>query len=83
MVPVSLSDEQIEWIFDIPPGLDFVRFFNEPPFMGFNGQYARKIQVYYETPGTAAYALRKLDGFEYPPGDRIIVKPEFHFSERS
>lgn len=33
--------------------------------------------VRYETPQAASYAMEKLNGFEYPPGKRIIVKPDF------
>lgn len=33
--------------------------------------------VVYATPQSAAYACEKLHGFEYPPGNRLIVKPEY------
>lgn len=32
--------------------------------------------VVYNHPQWAAYALEKLHGFEYPPGYRLIVKPD-------
>lgn len=32
--------------------------------------------VVYNNPQWAAYALEKLHGFEYPPGYRLIVKPD-------
>jgi hypothetical protein len=31
--------------------------------------------VYYN-PKAAAYAKEKLDGFEYPPGETVTVKPD-------
>jgi hypothetical protein len=30
----------------------------------------------YNNPQAASYAKEKLHGFEYPPGQRLIVKPE-------
>jgi hypothetical protein len=32
----------------------------------------------YSGPQAAAYAKEKLHGFEYPPGQRLIVKPELN-----
>lgn len=32
--------------------------------------------VVYTNPQWAAYAKEKLHGFEYPPGNRLIVKPD-------
>lgn len=32
--------------------------------------------VAYNSPRSAAYAYEKLHGFEYPPGYRLIVKPD-------
>lgn len=32
----------------------------------------------YSSPQAAAYAKEKLHGFEYPPGQRLIVKPELN-----
>ncbi|KAJ8952485.1 hypothetical protein NQ318_003280 [Aromia moschata] len=34
-------------------------------------------EVIYNTPQWAAYAKDKLHGFEYPPGHRLIVRPEY------
>jgi hypothetical protein len=35
--------------------------------------------VYYNPASTSAsYAKEKLDGFEYPPGDKLTVKPELN-----
>ncbi|KAG8278076.1 RNA-binding protein 45 [Homalodisca vitripennis] len=79
-VSMDLPDEHIEWLFDIPPGLEYVRFFNEIPYD--NPQYSRKVFAQYDSPGTAAYALRKLDGFEYPAGSRVRVKPDYQYSDR-
>lgn len=33
--------------------------------------------VVYSHPQWASYAREKFHGFEYPPGSRLIVKPEF------
>ncbi|XP_046677519.1 RNA-binding protein 45-like isoform X2 [Homalodisca vitripennis] len=78
-VSMDLPDEHIEWLFDIPPGLEYVRFFNEIPY---DNPYSRKVFAQYDSPGTAAYALRKLDGFEYPAGSRVRVKPDYQYSDR-
>lgn len=40
-------------------------------------QYTRKVMIQYDSPGTAAYALRKLSGFEYPAGDKVQIKPNY------
>lgn len=43
--------------------------------------------VVYSRPQWATYAREKFHGFEYPPGSRLIVKPDFDgsrpFSDRS
>lgn len=43
--------------------------------------------VVYSHPQWAAYAREKFHGFEYPPGSRLIVKPDFDgarsFSDRN
>lgn len=33
--------------------------------------------VVYSNPQWAAYAREKLHGFEYPPGQRLIIKPDY------
>lgn len=33
--------------------------------------------VVYSSPQWAAYAREKFHGFEYPPGQRLIVKPDY------
>lgn len=33
--------------------------------------------IQYDSPGTAAYALRKLSGFEYPAGYKVQIKPNY------
>lgn len=36
--------------------------------------------AFYANPTSAAYAVQKLNTFEYPPGQPILVKPDFHNS---
>lgn len=36
-----------------------------------------KVYVTYSNPVSAAYAVQKLHNFEYPPGEKIFVKPDF------
>lgn len=68
----SLNQDQLWRLFDIVPGLDFLHL-DTKSRLG-KGQAI----VVYGSPQAAAYAKEKLHGFEYPPGQRLIVKPELN-----
>ncbi|XP_046685091.1 uncharacterized protein LOC124370834, partial [Homalodisca vitripennis] len=80
LVSAQLSEEQVERLFDIVPGLKYCQFqlqavndvsnYNRTPLL-------RKVLLEYVNPNAASYALEKLHGFEYPPGKKIVVKSEF------
>lgn len=42
-----------------------------------NRSHTLRATVVYSNPQWAAYACEKFHGFEYPPGQRLIVKPEY------
>ncbi|XP_014243102.1 RNA-binding protein 45 [Cimex lectularius] len=66
----SLQDEQIYRLFDITPGLVDIRPQANRSYYGM-----QKVLVEYNCPPAASYACSKLNGFEYPIGNRISVKP--------
>lgn len=54
-------------------GMDFCQLQNE-----IHSSSSKSIAtVVYSSPQWAAYAREKFHGFEYPPGHRLIVKPEY------
>ncbi|KAK7793770.1 hypothetical protein R5R35_000965 [Gryllus longicercus] len=63
-----LNQDQLWKLFDIAPGLDFL--YLDPKAKLGKGHAV----VVYNNPQAAAYAQEKLHGFEYPPGQRLIVK---------
>jgi len=70
----SVSEDLIYKLFDIVPGLEAFRTVQDPglsrsPYYGM-----QKVYIEYSCPEAASHALEKLDGFEYPPGQRIVVK---------
>lgn len=72
----SLNQDQMWKLFDIIPGMDYCQ-------LRLDGQQRplRSITtVVYASPQAAAYACDKLHGFEYPPGNRLIVKPDYDTS---
>jgi len=68
----SLNQDQLWRLFDLVPGLDFLHL-DTKSRLG-KGQAV----AVYSSPQAAAYAKEKLHGFEYPPGQRLIVKPELN-----
>ncbi|XP_017875367.1 RNA-binding protein 45 [Ceratina calcarata] len=67
----ALNQDQLWKLFDIVPGLDYCHLKNERCRLP-RGQAV----VVYSNPSAAAYAREKFHGFEYPPGHRMIVKPD-------
>ncbi|XP_028174964.1 RNA-binding protein 45-like [Ostrinia nubilalis] len=68
----NISQNQIRKIFDIVPGMTSCQLF----FDLVNN--CSKGNVAYSNPVSAAYAVKKLHNFEYPPGCRIFVKPNYN-----
>uniref|UniRef100_A0A671MTM0 RRM domain-containing protein n=1 Tax=Sinocyclocheilus anshuiensis TaxID=1608454 RepID=A0A671MTM0_9TELE len=65
---VAVTQEQICGLFDLIPGIDFCEMQRDQ--YGFSkGQ----VVVRYNNLGSAVYAKEKLNGFKYPPGNRLSV----------
>lgn len=65
-----LTQMHVESLFDIVPGLVNCRYFVD--LMRNFGKGAAQ----YSNPISAAYAVQKLNEFEYPPGCKIFVRPQ-------
>jgi RNA recognition motif-containing protein len=63
-----VNQDQLWKLFDLVPGLDYCD-------QSSSGR--SQFNVVYNNPQSAAYAKEKLHGFEYPPGQRIVVKFDF------
>jgi len=66
----TLSNDQLARLFDLIPGMelcDLKRNFSTGESKGFS-------IVVYNSIGSATYAKEKLNGFEYPPGSRLVVR---------
>jgi len=64
-----LSQEKLWKLFDVIPGLEFCEL-NQPDMSGERAYGS----VVYDNPKSAAYAIEKLHGFDYPLGSRIMIK---------
>ncbi|XP_031582504.1 RNA-binding protein 45 [Oreochromis aureus] len=65
---VALNQEQIFSLFDIIPGMEYCELQRDA--YGMNKGHAL---IRYSNLGSALYAREKLNGFEYPPGNRLAV----------
>jgi len=71
----ELNQNQLWRLFDLIPGLECCELRKDrKPSMG-QGHRAHAA-VAYSSAQSAAYALEKLNGFEYPPGQRLVVRPD-------
>ncbi|XP_035730098.1 RNA-binding protein 45-like [Vespa mandarinia] len=68
----ALNQDQLWKLFDIVPGMDYCHLKTDARYRMPRGQAI----VVYSNPNAAAYAREKFHGFEYPPGHRMIVKPD-------
>ncbi|XP_015600208.1 RNA-binding protein 45 isoform X2 [Cephus cinctus] len=68
----ALNQDQLWRLFDIVPGLDYCHLKTDVRYRMPRGQAT----VVYSNSSAAAYARDKFHGFEYPPGHRMIVKPD-------
>lgn len=70
IVSVSLTQDQVARLFDIIPGMqvcDLKRNHKTGESKGF-------AYITYNSVGSAIYAKEKLNGFEYPPGSKLVIK---------
>jgi len=66
---VLVNEDQLWRLFDLIPGLDYCEVNHV------DHSHKRSIaSVVYTNPNSASVAAHKLHGFEYPPGERLIVK---------
>nr|CAH0107847.1 unnamed protein product [Daphnia galeata] len=73
----SVNQDQLWKLFDIIPGLDYCEKRETK-----NRQQGRcQYTAVYNNAQAASYAKEKLHGFEYPPGQRLIVKFDYINSE--
>lgn len=73
LVSSQLSQDQVFRLFDLVPGLDSCRVASDQ----YGRSASRRINIRYKTSQAAMYALEKLNGFEYPLGKRIVLRPAF------
>jgi len=69
----TLNQDQLWRLFDLVPGLDYCELKRGPNRDRDRPSKATGIVVY-NNPQSATYAKEKLNGFEYPPGFRVVVK---------
>lgn len=74
----SLTQDMVAQLFDIIPGMEVCRFTSDG-----RSYNSRKVLIQYSTPQAAAYAREKLQGFEYPPGHHINIKPDLDYGGSS
>lgn len=83
MCSPTINEDQLWKLFDLIPGLNHCELKRE------EARNNRSIGIaVYTNPRAAAYAKSKLHGFEYPPGERLIVKfegcePYIHYKHAS
>ncbi|XP_071336061.1 RNA-binding protein 45 isoform X2 [Trachinotus anak] len=64
----ALTQEQIFALFDIIPGMEYCELQRDA-----YGMSKGHALIRYSNLGSAVYAKEKLNGFEYPPGNRLVV----------
>uniref|UniRef100_A0A8C7Y0S7 RNA binding motif protein 45 n=1 Tax=Oryzias sinensis TaxID=183150 RepID=A0A8C7Y0S7_9TELE len=64
----ALTQEQVFALFDLIPGMEYCELQRDS--YGMNKGCA---MIRYSNLGSALYAKEKLNGFEYPPGNRLVV----------
>ena len=70
MVHVSITQDQLARLFDLIPGMELCDL--KKNFQ--TGESKGIALVVYNTVGSAVYAKEKLNGFEYPPGSKLIIR---------
>ncbi|XP_042337541.1 RNA-binding protein 45, partial [Plectropomus leopardus] len=64
----ALTQEQVFALFDIIPGMEYCELQRDA-----YGMSKGHALIRYSNLGSAVYAKDKLNGFEYPPGNRLVV----------
>ncbi|XP_034463888.1 RNA-binding protein 45 [Hippoglossus hippoglossus] len=64
----AITQEQIFAVFDIIPGMEYCELQRDS-----YGMSKGHALIRYSNLGSAIYAKEKLNGFEYPPGNRLVV----------
>ncbi|XP_028278821.1 RNA-binding protein 45 isoform X2 [Parambassis ranga] len=64
----ALTQEQIFALFDLIPGMEYCELQRDA-----YGMSKGHAMIRYGNLGSAVYAKEKLNGFEYPPGNRLVV----------
>ncbi|KAL2081621.1 hypothetical protein ACEWY4_023474 [Coilia grayii] len=64
----AITQEQVYSLFDLIPGLDYCELQRDQ-----YGFVKGQAMIRYNNLGSAVYAKEKLNGFEYPPGNRLAV----------
>ncbi|XP_076017937.1 RNA-binding protein 45 isoform X2 [Genypterus blacodes] len=64
----ALTQEQIFALFDLIPGMDYCELQRDA-----YGMSKGHALIRYTNLGSSVYAKEKLNGFEYPPGNRLVV----------
>ncbi|XP_062256938.1 RNA-binding protein 45 isoform X1 [Platichthys flesus] len=64
----AVTQEQIFALFDIIPGMEYCELQRDS-----YGMSKGHALIRYSNLGSAVYAKEKLNGFEYPPGNRLVV----------
>lgn len=70
MVNVSVTQDQLARLFDLVPGMELCDL--KKNFQ--TGESKGVAFVVYNAVGSAIYAKEKLNGFEYPPGSKLVVR---------
>ena len=70
MVNVTVSQDHLARLFDLIPGMELCDL--KKNFQ--TGESKGIAFVVYNSVGSAVYAKEKLNGFEYPPGSKLIVR---------
>ncbi|CAG9837215.1 unnamed protein product [Diabrotica balteata] len=74
----SVNQSQLWRLFDIVPSMDFCQVQYDE-----NNRQLNKYEVVFKNEHWAQYAIEKFHGFEYPPGERLIVKANTAFGSGS
>lgn len=70
IVSPTVTQEQLSSLFDLIPGMDYCDLKRNHHTRDSRGI----AYVMYKSIGSAIYAKEKLNGFEYPPGSKLVVK---------
>ena len=70
MVHMSITQDQLAHLFDLIPGMELCDL--KKNFQ--TGESKGIACVVYNSVGSAVYAKEKLNGFEYPPGSKLLVR---------